>query len=445
MVVMLRTLRLILQKITTSSSLRSFSLFFFLPTFSLAALLLLVSACNGVTIFCLHLPFPANPTSENIHFSPENTVRGPRTVSVMYAIKEEENHLSKELETHRSFKLLTQKEDNENSLVPPLNTTVDGRIRWFKENRSRFRILKSGPLTKQFSARAKGFFSSNSCKLRFFMTWISSLESFGFREFFTVESVFKSHPSACVLILSKAMDSRKGNIVLRPLLTKGYRVMAIAPDFEYLFRKTDAEAWFNQLGRGNVDPGEVSLGQNLSNLLRLAVLYKFGGVYIDSDVIVMKSFAGLRNAIGAQTVDLETGKWSRLNNAVMAFDKSHPLLYKFIEEFALTFDGNKWGHNGPYLVSRVVERPDFNFTVLPPMAFYPVNWSKIPSFFRRPSNGKELKWVLAKLGHIRRVSYAVHLWNRHSKRLRVEDGSIISHLMSDCCILCNVSGSSYLT
>ncbi|ERN10553.1 hypothetical protein AMTR_s00028p00024770, partial [Amborella trichopoda] len=115
----------------------------------------------------------------------------------MYALKEEENHLSKELETHRSFKLLTQKEDNENSLVPPLNTTVDGKIRWLKKNRSWFRILKSGPL-----------------------------------------------------------------------LTKGYRVLAMAPDF---------------------------------------------------DVIVMKSFADLRSAIAAQTIDLETGKWSRLNNAVMAF------------------------------------------------------------------------------------------------------------------------------
>ncbi|ERM95472.1 hypothetical protein AMTR_s00008p00263010 [Amborella trichopoda] len=243
------------SKITTSSSPRSFSLFFFLPNFSLTALLLSLSACNGVTIFCLHLPFPAKPTPKNTHFSSKNTIRGPRTVSVMYALKEEENHLSKELETDRSFELWTQKEDNENSLVPPLNTIVDGRIKWFKQNRSWFRILKSGPPTKQFSARAKGFFCSNSCKLRFVMTWISSLESFGFREFFTMESMFKSHPSACLLILSKAMDSRKRNIVLRPLLTKSYRVMAIAPDFNYLFQNTDAEAWFNQLRKGNVDPG----------------------------------------------------------------------------------------------------------------------------------------------------------------------------------------------
>ncbi|KAL9462820.1 hypothetical protein AB3S75_000763 [Citrus x aurantiifolia] len=60
---------------------------------------------------------------------------------------------------------------------------------------------------------------------------------------------------------------------------------------------------------------------------------------------------------------------------------NHPLLHKLIQEFTLTFDGNKWGHNGPYLVSRVVARVSgrtgFNFTVLPPSAFYPVDWRRV--------------------------------------------------------------------
>ncbi|ERN05869.1 hypothetical protein AMTR_s00006p00264570, partial [Amborella trichopoda] len=164
---------------------------------------LVLSVCNEATIFCLHLTFLAKPTLENVYFSPENVVRGPRTVSLMYLLKEEETHLSKELETHQSFKLLVTKEKNENPLVPLLNTTLDNRMRWFKRNRSRFRILESRPLTKQFSARARGFFSY-SCRLCF-----------------AVKSVFKSHPSACLLMLSKAMDSRKGTIVNQRLHDDG--------------------------------------------------------------------------------------------------------------------------------------------------------------------------------------------------------------------------------
>ncbi|KAJ7968518.1 lactosylceramide 4-alpha-galactosyltransferase [Quillaja saponaria] len=219
--------------------------------------------------------------------------------------------------------------------------------------------------------------------------------------------------------------------------------MAIAPDFDYIFKDTHGEVWFNRLREGNVNPGEVSLGQNLSNLLRLALLYKFGGIYIDADVVVLKSFSKLRNTIGAQNFDSKTGNWSRLNNAVMIFDKNHPLLFKFIQEFALTFNGNKWGHNGPYLVSRVVSRvtgrPGFNFRVLPPLAFYPVDWSRIQSLFQGPRDELHSKWLIKKLGVISKHSFAVHLWNRQSRNLEVEKGSIVDILLSNCCIFCNTS------
>ncbi|KAG6691061.1 hypothetical protein I3843_10G046800 [Carya illinoinensis] len=157
-------------------------------------------------------------------------------------------------------------------------------------------------------------------------------------------------------------------------------------------------------------------------------------------------FAGNSTASCAQTIDHETGNWSRLNNAVLIFDKNHPLLYKFIEEFALTFDGNKWGHNGPYLVSRVVSRlsgkPGFNFTVLLPSAFYPVDWSRIRSLFRGPGDELHSKWLLKKLRQIQSRSLVVHLWNRQSRKLEVEKGSIISHIVSDSCIFCNSALSS---
>ncbi|XP_059292168.1 uncharacterized protein At4g19900 [Lycium ferocissimum] len=314
-----------------------------------------------------------------------------------------------------------------------------------RKKKSLVKVYHSGVRINEFSMRMKEFFgnksSNSSCKFRFFMTWISSIESFGEREQFAVESLFKAHPNGCLIIMSTSMDSPKGMQILKPFLEKGLRVTAISPDYYYLFKNTIAQAWIDSLMKGNVDPGEVSLGQNLSNLLRLGLLYKFGGIYLDTDVIVLKSFRKLRNVIGAQTIDVETRNWSRLNNAVMIFDKGHPLLYKFIEEFALTFDGNKWGHNGPYLVSRVVSRVSgrdgYNFTVLPPMAFYPVDWNRIGSLFLGPRNETHSRWLLLKLRKIQSESLAVHLWNKQSRELKVEEGSIIQHIMSDCCVFCN--------
>lgn len=428
--------------------------------------LVLLLAYNSVTIFSLRVPLPAETPTAAKSFLPENVAGkyrklvslSPVSSNVMYAFKEESAVTEKNFLLNLSEKMAVEEENpvaEGKGLLTLLRKqqnmgafTNHSMVYGHKRGRQRKTLGKNlGPEVelKQFSTRVKEFFSptnsTKSCKFRFFMTWISSFRSFGSRELFAIESLFKWHPNGCLVIISHSLDSERGTDILRPFLNKGFQVTAISPDFNYLFKNTVAQVWFHKLIRGKVDPGEVSLGQNLSNLLRLGLLHKFGGIYVDTDVIILRSIGKLKNTIGAQTIDLETRNWSRLNNAVLIFDKSHPLLYKFIEEFALTFDGNKWGHNGPYLVSRVVsrvsERPGYNITVLPPMAFYPVDWSKIDSLFTGPGNDTHSKWLLAKLGQIRNQSFAVHLWNKQSRKLKVEEGSIIQHLMSDSCIFCN--------
>ncbi|KAK6917516.1 Glycosyltransferase, DXD sugar-binding motif [Dillenia turbinata] len=414
---------------------------FLVPTSILAFLLLLCLAYNGFSVFCVVIPFPAKLPKEPSTFWPSSS--SSSSSSLMFAVKEE----SAPSILKTQLKLLPQKSDFEVKSSSNSSTQFPRKMR---KNRRLLKILKSKPSSRAFSARVKEFFNGSSlnCKIRFFMTWIASLNSFGERELFTIQSLFKSHPRGCLVLISNSMDSSEGFEILRPFSDLGFRVIAISPDFDFIFKNTLAESWFDKLKKGNVEPGEVSIGQNLSNLLRLVILYKFGGIYIDSDVIVLKSFRSLRNVIGAQTMDLESGNWSRLNNAVMVFDKKHPLLYKFIEEFALTFDGNKWGHNGPYLVSRVVARvsgrPGFNFTVLPPSAFYPVDWTKVPGFFHGPQYEFHSKWLLSKLQEVRERSFALHLWNRQSRKLKIEEGSIISHILKDNCVFCNSSVAANL-
>nr|GMC81556.1 lactosylceramide 4-alpha-galactosyltransferase [Ipomoea batatas] len=415
----------------------------------LSLVLILLLTCNGATIFSVRVPFPAKTSPEPASFSPENVTGKSRTLvsvsssrklssSLMLAVKEEVPVSKPDTHFHISRK-------NRN-LVAFRNASMAARHRRRRKNKSLIRIMGSEAQMSNFSRRVKDFFHGNSCKLRFFMTWISSVESFSNREMMAIESLFKAHPHGCLILASSSVDSTEGTKILSPFLKMGLKITAISPDFNYLFKNTAAYAWFGRLKRGNIDPGEVSIGQNLSNLLRLGLLYKFGGIYLDTDVIVLKSFEPLRNAIGAQTMNLETRNWSRLNNAVMVFDKGHPLVSKFIQEFALTFDGNKWGHNGPYLVSRVVARvkgrEGHNITVLPPKAFYPVDWSRIGSLFQGPRNVTHLKWLLAKLSQIRCESFAVHLWNKQSRGLEIEEGSVIQHIVADSCVFCNSSSAS---
>ncbi|XP_068652609.1 uncharacterized protein At4g19900-like [Aristolochia californica] len=367
---------------------------FVFPTF----LLLFVLVCNVFGLYYLLLPFLAR--FDRFAISQEGERRPVSSFpasSILYAVQEEEVPISK-LETQGNLQSLSverfdssgdggnvleeqsfrvkEKIDEKPELPDSVNVSSVSRINDSAKAAHVLNLLE--PKSEGFSARMKEFFNRPSCKNRFFLTWISSEELFGERELLAVETIFKSHPDACVLIVSNSMDSRRGKKQLTPFLSHGFRVAAISPNYRFIFKDTPAETWFNRLKRGMINPGEIPLGQNLSNLLRLALLYKFEGIYVDTDVIVLKSFSSLRNVIGAQTVNAGTGNWSRLNNAVMIFDKKHPLLYKFIEEFALSFNGNRWGYNGPYLVSRVVSREDgLNFSVLQPVAFYPVTWSTI--------------------------------------------------------------------
>ncbi|KAE8689797.1 putative receptor-like protein kinase [Hibiscus syriacus] len=261
----------------------------------------------------------------------------------------------------------------------------------------------SDELTEKFHGRVLEFFNRD-CELQFFMTWISSVESFGRREILAVGSVFKSHPNGCLMILSRTMDSPQGYLVLKPLLDRGFKVRAVTPDLPFLLKNTRPKlgSITSRVVKGS---GVIPLAQNLSNLMRLAVLYKYGGVYLDTDFIVVKSFKALKNTIGAQSVDSTSKNWTRLNNAVLVFDMNHPLLFK--------------------VVHRVEGRPGYNFTILPPMAFYPVDWIKIGKLFKMPKNQTDSKWIEAKLHQLNEKSYGVHLWNKQSSKLMIEEASVM--------------------
>lgn len=323
--------------------------------------------------------------------------------------------------------------------TPPFNVSAEERIAWFKERVPRMKVFESTKRTRVFDQRIKEFFKG--CKVRFFMTWISPSRLFGKREMFSLESVFKAHPKGCVVIVSKSMDSKRGRDLLKPLVEQGYKALPVAPDLSLLFRDTPAEPWLEGLKAGEFDPGMIPITQNLSNLLRLVLLHKYGGIYLDVDVLVLKDLSGLNNCVGIQTVNERARIWTSLNNAVMIFDQKHPLLLKLIQEFTAHFDGNAWGHNGPYLVSRVVMKVAFNdaaydFNIMSPTAFYPVDWFRIPKYFRRPKNANETQWTYDEDYQLKQRSYAVHLWNHVSSRLRIEEQSLIGRIISDNCIIC---------
>ncbi|RYR15939.1 hypothetical protein HN51_066492 [Arachis hypogaea] len=338
-----------------------------------------------------------------------------------------------------------EEEENEENLIPPQNVTKQERMAWFRKNLPKYEILKSSynSSSASFHLRVLSFLTQN-CSTFFFAIWLSPAKNFCKRDFITFDTLFKVHPQGCLLILSRSMESKRGYRILKPLLDRGFKVQAITPDLPFLVKNTPAQSWLEGIKNGNRDPGSIPISQNLSNLMRLAMLYKYGGVYLDTDLIFVKDMSQLKNAIGAQFVDLETKQWLRLNSAIMIFDMKHPILLDLLEEFASSFDGNKWGHNGPYLVTRVVGRVvedklGYNLTVLPPSAFYPVDWNKIKDYYKKPTTDSGTTWVDNRFVELiyGGKTYALHLWNKKTRDLAIEEGSVMEKLFTDYCLTCS--------
>ncbi|CAN1142325.1 Uncharacterized protein At4g19900 [Linum perenne] len=339
--------------------------------------------------------------------------------------------------------LMNVKEQDESSeavdpLVPPVNVTIEGRIEWFKQKLPQLDLLNSNELSSNFHDRVVDFFSNN-CSVQFYMVWLSPAKTFGPREFLAVDTLFHSNPNACLVIVSRSMDSDHGTRKLQPLLDLGFKVLAVTPDVPFLVEGTPGEDWLADMKSGTKDPGYIPLTINLSNLIRIAMIYKYGGAYLDTDFIVLKDFSGLKNAVGAQSIDSTTNEWTSINNAVIIFDRGHPIVLEFIKEFANTFNGNKWGHNGPAMFTRVFERvgrqTDYNVTIMPPKAFYPVDWIEIRKLFKMPMTSSRSRWADQLLVDLQ-DSYALHLWNKRSRQLIIEEGSVMDRLISDHCVVC---------
>jgi len=158
--------------------------------------------------------------------------------------------------------------------------------------------------------------------------------------------------------------------------------------------------WEIMLWQDPVDPTDFRLGRfwdransgaQLADLMRLDVVLKFGGVYLDSDVHVHRSFAPLADSFEC-FVASEDGHV--LTNAVFGASAGHPAVEALIS--SLENSEPDWTlppnvSTGPRFFAREWRWRD-DVTVLPRATFYPYN------FHERP-------------GPAHRFTYATHAWS----------------------------------
>ncbi|KAH7966129.1 hypothetical protein HPB49_013913 [Dermacentor silvarum] len=193
-----------------------------------------------------------------------------------------------------------------------------------------------------------------------------------------------------------------------------YRILSKLPNFCSANLNVSATLAGTPLGAAEAaldqSPNKVS---HLSDFLRYTVLWKRGGVYLDTDVIVIKSLKGIRNTVCYQKTD----KHIKVSSAILFFDKWHPVLGALIDKCARVYDPDLWTTCGPALTSLLPLDAEFSSRVkfLNVSAFCAVPWEKWEDLFHLGKTPAVLRATNA--------SYGVHFWNHLSKQRRVVPGS----------------------
>lgn len=131
----------------------------------------------------------------------------------------------------------------------------------------------------------------------------------------------------------------------------------------------------------------------MCDLMRLEVLWKHGGVYLDSDVLIFKDLSPL---LGDRPfVGLEEGIW--LCNAVIGSPPNHPAIMAMIEETKQVLDSGTFAH-GPIVTTEVLApRDDVTFLGYEEFYMYgPAFKNQIPLFMDDLKKSPNV--------------YGIHLW-----------------------------------
>ncbi|XP_018015365.2 lactosylceramide 4-alpha-galactosyltransferase-like, partial [Hyalella azteca] len=90
---------------------------------------------------------------------------------------------------------------------------------------------------------------------------------------------------------------------------------------------------------------------NLSDMCRLAVVYKSGGFYTDMDTLALRSVLNLTNFIALQVDEIKS-----FNNAVFHFKRGHSMLQLIMQFVTEDYNGIIYSWNGPVAITKAVER-----------------------------------------------------------------------------------------
>lgn len=246
----------------------------------------------------------------------------------------------------------------------------------------------------------------------------------------SVESAARAHPESRIFVLMKGLADRNGTLPKR----LGISFLGCFPNVELkpldpneLFSGTPLADWYS-LARRRWEPYFLPV---LSDACRIAVMWKLGGIYLDTDFIVLKNLNNLTNVLGTQSKYV-------LNGAFLSFEPKHKFIELCIRDFVADYSRWMWGHQGPQLFTRNFKRwcsirslrsskSCRGVSVLPREAFYPIRWQDFEKYFEVVG--------ASELPKLFKDTYAVHVWNSRNqgKKTEIASETLLAQLQASHC------------
>jgi lactosylceramide 4-alpha-galactosyltransferase len=158
-----------------------------------------------------------------------------------------------------------------------------------------------------------------------------------------------------------------------------------------------------------------------SDVVRFMVLWKYGGTYLDTDIIVRQKLDSLPSNYACPESE------THINNAAINFQNINEnlIIEAFVDDLIRNFNGRSWGNNGPTMMTRVLRQlcnttntlemvlkgNCKSFHVLSKKMCYPIGGMESSRLFSDSEATKTMKAV--------QDSLVVHFWNSATKNWKL--------------------------
>lgn len=93
---------------------------------------------------------------------------------------------------------------------------------------------------------------------------------------------------------------------------------------------------------------------NRVNALRLAIVHRYGGMYLDADIFIRQDVSRLADFFALQSIHSQ--KSLNVNSAPFQLRRpGHPFTTAAMLDFVANYNGSRWGQQGPMLWTRVIK------------------------------------------------------------------------------------------